>query len=230
MFTRVLCALLSLTTFSSNANAQHVIDKKDYESMAFLSARMGRTAEAIRYFDKAIEKSPEDYSLYMNRATAFLNMSQPKKALVDLEKAGSLMKGKKIPPFMESGYLSTQGDTYSALGRLDEAIASLKRSISLFPMNAATHATLGRLYAKQGDKKSGIEQLKLARKLYPAGYNLSLIDSEIAELEGKKKPASGKGPTRATPGKSSKNAVKTKSDLKTDLPSQDKSAEKRDID
>ena len=185
-----LCIIATFHLFalqSQPVEAQHVIDKSDYESMALLNARMGKTDEALLYFGKAIEKSPDNFGLYINRASALLNAKQSQKALADLEKADTLMKGKRVPPFIESGFMANKGAAYAALNRDNEAIKCLLRAIELSPKSPSAHQSLADLYVKTGDKKLALQHLRIAREQYPPGFNLKFIDADIEKLEGQAK-------------------------------------------
>ena len=84
----------------------------------------GRSAEALKLYDQAISKDPNDGSLYGNRAQVKGDMGDPKGALADFNKA--------IQLFPDSWQLySLRGNLRSALGDHKGAQSDFDRSLSI---------------------------------------------------------------------------------------------------
>ncbi len=171
-----------------NSWADLIYAKDDYRTGAMVALRNGRDQEALSLMNKAIEQTPDDPILYLNRTTCFLRTNNPKMALADIEKAFSLKKDKVFPAPVETFFYLNRGSVFVELKRTKEALADMKRAVEIYPSNEGAQWQLGKLYDKQGDPKLALQHLKVAQKIYRSEKLPSdLIDKEIKLLESKTK-------------------------------------------
>jgi tetratricopeptide (TPR) repeat protein len=122
---------------------------------------------ALDYFDQAL-KSDRTFALaYTGVADASLRMYNSKKdgfwtqkALAAAQQAEQL--NDKLPEVH-----ATLGGVYRATGKYSEAIAELKRSISLAPNSDEAYRRLGGAYLQSGQGKEAIEAYQKAVQLNP---------------------------------------------------------------
>lgn len=179
--------LIALLQSTSPVFAQHVVSASDDEGMAFLSMKSGRNAEALNYLNKAIAKSPDKADLYLNRSSCYLNMKDLKKALADLNKAETLMKGKKEDPTSMTILYYNRGSIFLKLKRDQDAFREMKLAVEAFPFNAGAKLELGKLYVKFGKKDLALKSLESSRDLYvqskSRAENIAILDKEIAKAK-----------------------------------------------
>jgi tetratricopeptide (TPR) repeat protein len=78
-------------------DAQSVSDTSTADAMIWIGRRLGylwRYQDAIAQFSKGIERYPNDPRFYRHRGHRYITVRQFDKAVVDFEKAASLIKGK----------------------------------------------------------------------------------------------------------------------------------------
>jgi tetratricopeptide (TPR) repeat protein len=78
-------------------DAQSVADTTTADAMIWVGRRLGylwRYQDAIAQFSKGIERYPNDPRFYRHRGHRYITVRQFDKAVVDFEKAASLIKGK----------------------------------------------------------------------------------------------------------------------------------------
>ena len=91
--------------------------------------RNGNYQSAIKFFDEAIEKDPENHVLYSNRSAAYLSSGEGQKALADAEKCVNL------EPTWAKGY-GRKGAALHMLKKYDDSIASFEHGLSLETNNS----------------------------------------------------------------------------------------------
>ena len=91
--------------------------------------RNGNYQSAIKFFDEAIEKDPENHVLYSNRSAAYLSSGEGQKALDDAEKCVNL------EPTWAKGY-GRKGAALHMLKKYDDSIASFEHGLSLETNNS----------------------------------------------------------------------------------------------
>jgi tetratricopeptide (TPR) repeat protein len=115
--------------------------------------------QAIAEGRRAITLNPNDDAGYQTLGDILSHAGQPEEALKMREK--SMRLNPKYPPI----YLNNLGYTYFLLRRYEEAIAALKKSLSLNPNLGVAHVNLAVVYAEAGLEKEaqaeGAEILRL---------------------------------------------------------------------
>jgi len=93
--------------------------------------------EAIACYDKAIEETPNDHTIYGNQAAAYQNMSNYNKALEIAEKCI------EIKPDWSKGF-QRKAMALQALGKLEEAVTAYEKGCDLDPSNGQCKVMLER--------------------------------------------------------------------------------------
>jgi tetratricopeptide (TPR) repeat protein len=102
----------------------------------------GARAETAE-IQRAIALSPNSAIRYLGLAQALDNQGRPAEGLIAVDKAMHLDPRSDF-------YSGIQGSTYTLLGRRNEAIIALKRSIARYPENFWAHAWLAVDYMESG--------------------------------------------------------------------------------
>jgi tetratricopeptide (TPR) repeat protein len=98
--------------------------------------RLGRPAEAVASFDRAIALEPACIEAHNNRGIALQVLKRPAEALASFERALALQP--------QSAELhNNRGNILRHLGRLPDALASYERALALQPNLAAAHNNRG---------------------------------------------------------------------------------------
>jgi Flp pilus assembly protein TadD len=115
---------------------------------ALILERLGRTAEAIETYDRALILSPDNVVVLLHRGKLLTKLGQPAKAAASLEKLLALS-----PNHAEAH--NALGHALGDLGRQREAIASFRRAIAFEPDNAGAHFNLALVLLTLGDFEAG---------------------------------------------------------------------------
>jgi len=151
--------LARLSLFSNNemaAKARAVYDPEaDIDAPAPVLNQLGnhallnkRYSEAIRYYERAREKSPRDPAVLNNLAYSYLvseDESNPQRALQLINDAISKLP-KKIDPVEMANFLHTKATALKKMDRLQEALAVYERSLRSRPMHLDTLQSLIECY------------------------------------------------------------------------------------
>lgn len=145
---------------------------------AFITQYIGNSAEAIRVFDRTLQRNPELTSILLNLADIYAKNNQPEKALESIrkfEKSEGLnpaLTVKKIglclvmkdtiaaiqeaTDLIDSNpnngqYYLLKGNLFETLGQKDSTLAYYKRAESLIPDASAPKIALANFYLQEGD-------------------------------------------------------------------------------
>eukprot|EP00475_Leptophrys_vorax_P034912 TRINITY_DN57014_c0_g1_i1.p1 TRINITY_DN57014_c0_g1~~TRINITY_DN57014_c0_g1_i1.p1 ORF type:complete len:137 (+),score=14.86 TRINITY_DN57014_c0_g1_i1:162-572(+) len=108
--------------------------------------KAGNYLKAAALYTQAIKESPDNPTLYSNRAAAFLHLSKLTKALADSETAI------KLNPTWEKGYYR-KGCVLEAMKRYEESLESFKEAASKNASNTEVAAKLRLLTKLARDQK-----------------------------------------------------------------------------
>jgi tetratricopeptide (TPR) repeat protein len=125
---------------------------------------MGKSADALAAFAKAIELQPEDPSLLYERATIYLQESHWEQAAADFAKALDL-----VPEFGTQAYVS--GWVYNILPQWDKA---LDKTLELRPKDGMLHVVRARLHLGKSEWDKALAEFGEALKLRPDDADLRL--------------------------------------------------------
>ena len=98
----------------------------------------GKYDDAIACFDKAIALDPNVATAYNNRAWTYFKCGKSDLGLPDAQRAVE-----RAPD--NASFLDTRGQIYAALGRREEAIADLKKALSIDRDHKESREALQRL-------------------------------------------------------------------------------------
>jgi len=130
---------------------------------SFLGDEDGAWAQAATV-ERAIAVSPNSPAVYVALADLLNSLGKPAEALVAMDKA------MRLDPHShdnDSGYSWDQGLAFTLPGRPKEAIAALKRWLSLYPDNFWAHAYLAVDYMELGHNDAARAEAAEALRLDP---------------------------------------------------------------
>jgi len=142
--------------------------------------KVGRQAEAIEDFKRAI-------AIHPTLAEAFCNLGIAHRNLGDLSAALSAYdRAIEIAPFMVEAHCN-KGVALKEAGLIEQSIFTLQRAASIAPNHPETHGNLGVALQKAKQFGSAIASYTRAIELKPdyvdAHYNLALLHQELNQLE-----------------------------------------------
>jgi len=117
-------------------------------------SEMGRWAEAVTDFDRALDLRPANAEDHCNRATAMADLGRLDEALAGFARAIALV------PTMAPAYFN-RADVYRRLGKLTEALRDYDKMIELYPDHPAAHSNRGAILKGLGrldDARTAIER------------------------------------------------------------------------
>ncbi len=168
--------------------------EEDFFVQALQAAQGGKVTEAIEFYDKAIERDPEDVLAWYQRAALKINhlgkdsyddaledltealRIRPKMVLPRIDRALVLWRQGKAEEALASldealriqpasfGALTFQGNILRSLDRNDEAVASYTRMIESYPGHLSHYKLRGTLLARLGKPKEAIADYDIALK------------------------------------------------------------------
>jgi serine/threonine protein kinase/tetratricopeptide (TPR) repeat protein/TolB-like protein len=125
---------------------------------------------ALGYFSQALKQDHTFAQAYAGIADADLQMYEIRKDSIWKQKAlGAAQQAQQFNDNLPEVH-ATLGDVYSALGKNAEAIAELKRAITLAPTSDLGYRRLGAAYMASGRSDQAIETFKKAIALNPYYY------------------------------------------------------------
>jgi tetratricopeptide (TPR) repeat protein len=136
---------------------------------AVILGRLGRSADAMETYERALILDPNNVSVLLHRGRLFTKLEQYAKAATCFEKLLA-----RSPDHAEAH--DSLGRLLVQLGRHREAVASFMRAIKLEPGNASAHFNLALTLLTMGDMEAGwaeyewrfrTEGLKASRSVYP---------------------------------------------------------------
>jgi Flp pilus assembly protein TadD len=170
----------------------------------------GKTDDAIRHYEKAIQLASDFYEACDNLGSAYLTRSKFPEAQQQFERAirlspndaaayfnmGNLFllthQYQQAAHWLEAG-LSKQPDSsfghflvgalYTRVGKQSEAEAALRRALELDPLMARAHLALVNLYVQQQKKSEAEDELKLFLRKFPDDPLAARAREILAKLE-----------------------------------------------
>jgi tetratricopeptide (TPR) repeat protein len=151
----------------------HTLEVTDRNSIIYsnrglaYSNSLGRNAEAIIDFNKAIEISPSLTKTYNNRGLSYDHLGNFQQAMRDFDKAIELDPG-------FAAVYNNRGITYRHLSNFQQAIGDFDKAIELDPGYAAAYNNRGIAYGNLGNPQQAMRDFDKAVELdprYAAAYN-----------------------------------------------------------
>jgi eukaryotic-like serine/threonine-protein kinase len=122
---------------------------------------------ALDYFNQALKQDPSFALAYTGIADASLRMYQIRKDSFWTEKAlAAALQAQQLNDKLPEVH-STLGSVYSRTGKYSEAIAELKRALSLAPNSDEAYRHLGDVFLQSGDRPDSIQAFLKATQLNP---------------------------------------------------------------
>jgi eukaryotic-like serine/threonine-protein kinase len=122
---------------------------------------------ALDYFDQALKQDPKFALAYAGIADASLRMySSTKEGFWTQKALGAAQQADQLNGNLPEVH-STLGSVYETTGKYSEAIAELKRAISLAPNSDEAYRRLGGVYLDSGNASQAIENFQKAIELNP---------------------------------------------------------------
>jgi len=131
-----------------------------YAARAAERVKMGDAKNAIADFNRALEISPDDFSLHLARADQYAATGDPKSALADRDRAVHLK------PDVAGTHLA-RADSYLQLGMRDEEMADRDETIRLAPDWPEAWLARGRSYFLRGEYSTALGDLNKVLDLKP---------------------------------------------------------------
>lgn len=146
--------------------------------------RAGRAADAIPYFDRAIELADTTWAYRFNRATAYDSLKQWDKAIADYRDAERLFPDDYATVFNLARALEADGN-------LPEAIGAFERAIRLAPGEPDFHLAHAHALEEAGRGQEAAAAYRAYLDLEPNGRDADKIKARIAQLEATPPAVSG---------------------------------------
>ena len=135
-----------------------------YGKLAGALFEEGRTDEAIAYYQRALEISPNVAEARVNLANALLQTGQVDAAIEQFQKALAIKPGYSLAHY-------NFGIALVAKGRTAEAMAQFQETIEIDPNLAAGHTSLANVLLLMGRIDEAIAQFQEAVRLNPGDVN-----------------------------------------------------------
>lgn len=134
---------------------------------------------AIAAYTRAIERNPQDISLYLGRAGALLNLLEKERGRADVERALALAPNHLLA-------LELRGEFYALDKQFDAALEQYERVLELKPTWSIPHFDRGSVLAERGDFPAALAEIDLGLK-YPPPIPLyyflrSLVNYRLQDL------------------------------------------------
>lgn len=135
-------------------------------SLAIASSKNGAYTTSARLFDRSRVESLDAPESYFYRGLAYRETKRYKEAIIDLEKYAQNVAS----PYSKAVAFTSIGISYRRSGKPDEAVASYKRAIKVYPTYPGSYNSLAYLYAldpKRTDFSVAMDLIDKALKLRP---------------------------------------------------------------
>ncbi len=161
-----------------NATAQ------EYTKRASKAMNAQNFVEALEYWNKALQLTPQDPNAYSGRGQTRFYLRQYEAALEDFTKAMSLTSN---VPFRAT-MLMLKGSAYTNMQRFQEALKEFTNALKLNPNNLGALMNRGVVRGILGDNRGAIDDLSKAIAINPAFTQLYF---ERGNLRGKERDFKG---------------------------------------
>jgi tetratricopeptide (TPR) repeat protein len=158
-----------------------------YELMV-CNIRMGRLKEALDVVERLARLPNQQVLSHLYRGTIYNELKNKEQAAVEFGQVLHLdpdLRGLNIPP---EDFLSEYGSTLVSLGRSDEAIGILKRSLET-RATAEAAVSLGQAHLQLGETRLAVANWELAVRLAPESHRARESLADLALRDGQPQTA-----------------------------------------
>ncbi|HUV60212.1 MAG TPA: tetratricopeptide repeat protein [Desulfatiglandales bacterium] len=156
------------------------VDTRNDFEMGSKLFKEGNYEEAIKYFKKIIDISPNMAMAYYNLGLSYLRTGNIEEAL------SSLKRALELKPDMVITYFAL-GECYVQKEMFDEAIGSFKNATAIEPDNPRIYFNIGLIYSRNNQIDEALAAFKEAEKLDPNfssnQYQLGLLYLRKGDFE-----------------------------------------------
>ena len=152
-------------------------------------AMIGRTADAVQAFDRALEDNPRYIEALLNRAVVLQQLGDADGAEASIRRAEALGQADETGfPAVVANRLANShsqlGDEYREAGDLPRAVTQYRAALELRPGFADIQFKLGRALLEQGDHVGADAALQEALRLHPEWLDGMLLRGLAMYLQG----------------------------------------------
>jgi tetratricopeptide (TPR) repeat protein len=148
--------------------------------MGDLQRRLGRSAQAVEFWQKGLERASDRVEVYHNLGVVAAEKGEPEQAIAFWRRALALDP-------QRPGIHRIIGRALSDLGRYAEAATELQEEIRLSPQSAESHYLLGETFRQQQDYERAKACYERSVALQPrnanAYYGLSTVCAKLGQLD-----------------------------------------------
>ena len=130
---------------------------------------------AAEDFSRAIELKPDEGAYYTARSYIYVSEGDSAKAVDDFTRLIALRPEDK-------DLLLRRAQLYLKLNRMNEALADYKNVLAKDPQNVAALAGKGETIAKQGNRRTGAEELQKALQIASDPKKKEEIQAKLREM------------------------------------------------
>lgn len=134
---------------------------KDFETLAAIGSaygKLGRHAEAIEYFNKAIAVNPSYEQAYLGMAASYGFLGQLDRKIWACKKAIALKPDDALA-------YSNLGSALGKAGKYKDSVDALQQAVRLRPDLAEAHFALGLAYLSLGNRNLATREAEILKKL-----------------------------------------------------------------
>ena len=131
--------------------------------MADAYRQMGNSEQEVQALRDLVRRKPNYPMIHVLIARAILASGHVEHAKV----LDELVQAEKSAP-LDPDVFYLRGKVYIAMNRYDDAVAALRRSVELRPMETGPYYQLARIYQKRGESKLAAEQFQRLKYLESA--------------------------------------------------------------
>ncbi len=120
----------------------------------------GEFQDALKYYQEATEKSPEDIEAWYGLGSCYEGLDRPEDAIAAFQQAV------RVDPKNANGYFNL-GRFYHKMGRYLDAVAAYRQATTIDPDNAPAYFDLGQIYGKIGAYEEGEKAFRQVLRIIP---------------------------------------------------------------
>ncbi len=155
-----------------------------YAALADLAVFNGRTDQAVRYYEEALHRDPENHVVLNNYGYLLADRGER------LEEAEKMIRKALQKRPREPAYLDSLGWVYYQKGQYKEALPLIEQAVKSDPHNAEVRYHLGMVYYRLGQWDKARAELDSALRLQP-GYEPARKALDEIIYEKKRREMSG---------------------------------------